>query len=202
MNYFVSIALKLFLLIAFWEVTSVTALTTFEKKDKGVVAIATHPKQCSVIFSQKAKEEIQITVSAIFDIDFAQGNPTGVSGKLIFFIPDDARKSLSQYSGIAIARIPGTFEFKDVLAEVLPDSRCPAIKIVVPDLTSPFLNGVLVSKKQEMIIDEKNAKADIGKLFCTWTAQFNDGFGHAHRLLRPINKRILMVKTNNKKCCD
>lgn len=159
------------------------------------VAINTLPKKIQALYRNREGREVSIDCSLIFNVEEVQAHPApGVKGNIILFIAESERKKLSDYLGVALSKIPVETEIKRTIAELIIGSECPTIKVQLPTVKTTFFKGALSFEKQDVIIDHNNSKDNLGQLFCSWSHQYNTGFGHAYRLVRPINEKIMKIQ--------
>lgn len=160
--------------------------------------INTLSQPAKVIFRKKQGQELEVTLSSILRVTAVVGDPAGVEGILSLSLSDSDREKLSKSFAIKVKNVPSQITIKSVRADVQRESKCPGVKILVPSLETSILDGSVSLKNQTMVLDTDNAQMDIGKNICRWTSQIDNGFGHAHRLLRPINEQIWMIENGKK----
>lgn len=201
MRHKLSVVISCFLLVCLpGEITSQVALSKAEKNQKKRQAIITYSEQTIVTIRSKLQSDFKVNISSIFDVESV--GLTNVSGSLLLTLPETERLKLKEAFAVNLKKIPHEIEIKNIHADILPDSKCPSVKILVPAQTASFLDGTISLQKQTMILDTQNAKLDIEQYFCLWISKLNSNDSHSYRILRLINKRIWMIKNNKKKCCD
>jgi hypothetical protein len=115
-------------------------------------------------------EPREVRVKVTFTITAANYDDTMV-GTLVFGIPEDARKKISEVACEPLSSIPSSVTQKDVVAGFRKGTSCPTVSIEI-GATELDVAGAILSFKR-IAVDMIETPQEVPQHFCLWTRQIN-----------------------------
>jgi hypothetical protein len=147
-----------------------TGVQTENTRQTPLVVYTTPPKTSVAKLKSGASEDYEVRAKVAYTITAANYDDT-VVGTLVFTIPEDARKKISEVSGSALTSIPASVAQKDVVAGFQKGTACPEVNIEIGAMELDLAGAKLCFDRVVVAVIE--TREEVPQHFCVWTRQIN-----------------------------